>query len=77
MKILEDLKNTDTRRPVPAEIAYVYLGLEDKDRAFEWIEKAFALKSEWLVHTKFDPVFDGIRSDERFGNLLLRIGIPP
>jgi tetratricopeptide (TPR) repeat protein len=77
LKILEDLKNTDARRPVPAEIAYVYLGLSDTDRAFEWIEKAFALKSEWLVHTKFDPVFDGIRSDPRFRNLLMRIGIPP
>jgi hypothetical protein len=77
MKILEDLNNTDTRRPVPAEIAYVYLGLRDKDRAFEWIERAFALKAEWLAHTKFDPVFDGLRSDPRFTTLLERIGIPP
>ncbi len=77
MKILEDLNNTDARRPVPAEIAYVYLGLGNKDRAFEWIEKAFALKSEWLAHTKFDPVFDLLRSDPRFTILLVRIGIPP
>jgi hypothetical protein len=56
--------------------AVVYAGLGDRDRAFEWLDKAFLERSTWLIHVKWDERFAGLRDDRRFGGLLKRIGLP-
>jgi TolB-like protein/DNA-binding winged helix-turn-helix (wHTH) protein/Flp pilus assembly protein TadD len=74
VKILNDLKN----RPQNAfsnapEIALVYVGLDQKDQAMSWLEKAFEERfSPWVL---MRPAFDPLRSDPRFQNLLHRIGL--
>jgi len=77
MKLLAELKSKSTRREVPLSwVAYIYVALGEKDRALEWLEKAFethALGSEML---KVDPVFDNLRSDQRFADLVRRVGLP-
>ncbi len=57
----------------PYEIAKVYSGLGDADRAFEWLEKAFQAHSPWLLKLKSDPNFANLRQDQRFQPLIQRI----
>lgn len=57
-------------------IAVIYAGLGDKDSAFEWLEKSFAVHEEDLINLKVRSAFDGLRSDPRFQDLLRRVGLP-
>jgi hypothetical protein len=58
------------------EIALVYAGLREKDQAFAWLEKAYAVRDKGLTFLKVDPCVDPLRSDPRFQNLLRRVGLP-
>ncbi len=57
----------------PINLAIVYIGLEDKDQAFVWLEKACEEHSEWVCKIRVDPVFDSLRSDSRFSTVIRRI----
>ncbi|HEY2933560.1 MAG TPA: winged helix-turn-helix domain-containing protein [Acidobacteriota bacterium] len=59
----------------PYFLARIYARLHDPDHALEWLQKAYSDHSEHLVGLKVDPVFDGLRSDPRFADLLRRIGL--
>jgi hypothetical protein len=54
----------------------IYVGLGDKDRAFEWFEKAYQEKTEELLMLKVEPQLDPVRSDPRFRDLVRRLGLP-
>jgi tetratricopeptide (TPR) repeat protein len=60
----------------PYEIAVIHAGLGDKDRAFEWLEKAFADRSTFLVYFRMDPRIWSLRDDPRFQDLLARMNFP-
>jgi len=60
----------------PMNIAFAYGNLDDKDKAFFWLEKAFAEKSDLLRATKTARPFDSLRSDPRYADLLRRMNIP-
>jgi TolB-like protein/DNA-binding winged helix-turn-helix (wHTH) protein/Tfp pilus assembly protein PilF len=75
-KILKHLAEQSKLRHVsPLSSAIVYLGLGDKDNAFDWLEKAYALRSPDITTLKVDPIFKSVRSDPRFTDLLRRIGL--
>jgi len=77
LKTLEDLRRlAHPRQPSPFLVALVYVGLDDTDRAFEWLEKAVEARSWESPMLKASPVFDNIRSDPRFPALLNRVGLP-
>jgi TolB-like protein/DNA-binding winged helix-turn-helix (wHTH) protein/Tfp pilus assembly protein PilF len=57
----------------PASIAWAYVGVGDKDRAFSWLEKAYAQHSNILHTLKVEPGFDSLRRDSRFQDLLSRV----
>jgi eukaryotic-like serine/threonine-protein kinase len=59
--------------PIAFAIAYTKLG--DRDRAFEWLEKAYAERAPWLTMMSADPDFEPLRSDPRFAVLEKRIGL--
>jgi hypothetical protein len=50
--------------------------LGDKEHAIEWLEKAFREKSPSTQFLKVDPVWDALRSDPRFQDLLRRMNFP-
>lgn len=52
-----------------------YVETGDRDRAFELLERMFQQRFEGLIYLKVDPVFDRLRSDPRFADLLGRIGL--
>jgi TolB-like protein/Flp pilus assembly protein TadD len=76
-KVVAELKDLSKRRYVaPFDIALVYMGLGDKSRALEWLEKAYEDHSDWLAWIKVWPQFDSLRSEPRFQDLLRRLGLP-
>jgi len=77
MKALEDLRRLNQpRRPSPFQVALIYVGLDDMDRAFEWLDKAVDARNWETPMIKANPIFEPIRSDPRFPALLRRIGLP-
>ena len=57
----------------PYDVAILYVGLGDNDRAFEQLNKAYEDRAGWLIHLNVEPIFDPIRSDPRFGALVRRM----
>ena len=75
--ILGDLQQRSAKRYIsPAAIAVIYAALGEKDLAFASLEKAFERRDMLLVLLKTDPMFDGLRDDPRFTDLLNRVGLP-
>ena len=60
----------------PMAFAVIYAHLDKKDQAFHWLEEAYKERSIFLIFLKTDPQFDNLRSDQRFMELLKRIGLP-
>jgi TolB-like protein/Tfp pilus assembly protein PilF len=58
------------------EIALIYAGLGDKDRAFAWLEKALAAHDKGMTYLKIDPCLDPLRNDPRFRDLMRTVGLP-
>lgn len=78
LQVIEALKAASKQSFVPALfVALVYAGLEDKDQAFTWLEKAYEERFSRLAYLKVEALWDPLRSDPRFADLLRRVGIPP
>ncbi len=58
------------------ELVVVYTGLDDKDKAFAWLEKAFEDHSVFLVFLKLEPLMEILHGDARWSDLERRIGLP-
>jgi tetratricopeptide (TPR) repeat protein len=77
-KVIDEMQALAAQRYIePIFVAWVYVGLAEKDHVFEWLEKAYADHSWSLVFLKVDPRWDPIRSDPRFADLLRRINLAP
>jgi serine/threonine-protein kinase len=61
----------------PFEIALVHIGLGEKDKAMDWLEKAKTEHDPFLIYIKVDPNFDSLRNEPRFQKLLTSIGFTP
>jgi hypothetical protein len=59
----------------PEVLAGAYASIGDRERAFEWLDRAFESRSFGVVWTRDFPPFDPLRSDPRFAQMLRRIGI--
>ncbi|PWT90979.1 MAG: hypothetical protein C5B55_08875, partial [Blastocatellia bacterium] len=69
--ILQQLGALERRRYVSGlYFAIVYAGLKDKDHAVEYLNKAFESRHPGLVLIRIEPMFDGLRSDARFQQLV-------
>lgn len=58
----------------PCYIVFIYAGLGEKDKAFEWLNKGFEVRDDWFVGLKPSPMFDSLCSDPRFEVLLKKTG---
>lgn len=75
-KVLQELIHKSRQGYASAYgIAVVYAGLGERDRAVEWLNKAYEDRSIEMTDVKIDPRFDGLRSDPRFTDLLRRMKI--
>ena len=76
--VLAELLERSKTRHVPGYwIAVVHSGLRDRDRTFEWLERAYQEREGILTTLNVDPFFDGVRDDPRFTSLIRRIGFVP
>ena len=55
--------------------AIAYLGVGDNEKAVDWLVKAYQQRTNELTKLKADPVFDPLRNDPRFQDLLRRVGL--
>jgi serine/threonine protein kinase/TolB-like protein/predicted negative regulator of RcsB-dependent stress response len=77
-RTLERLAALSTKRYVsPAHVAFVYMGLGDRDQSFAWLAKARDERSVFVRFIKVDPLFDPLRSDPRFAELVKSVGVQP
>jgi adenylate cyclase len=59
----------------PTTLAMIYAAFGDKDEAFARLEKIIQERGVQIEKLKVQPLFDPIRSDPRFTDLLRRIGL--
>lgn len=45
--------------------AMIYMGLDEKDQAFEWLEMSYEERDTWIICLR-SPIYDNLRSDPRF-----------
>jgi TolB-like protein/Flp pilus assembly protein TadD len=57
------------------DVALIYAGLAENERALEWLEKAYAEHNCWLGFLNIEPRFHSLRPDPRFAALLKRVGL--
>jgi eukaryotic-like serine/threonine-protein kinase len=75
--LIEVLKNTSQKEYVsPYELAVYYALMGDRDRTFEWLEKAYTERSGRLEYVKVEEFFEPFHSDPRYIDLLKRMGLP-
>jgi len=59
----------------PADFAYAYARIGDRDHAIEWLEKSYQQRESVLAFLRVFPLLDPVRSDPRFVELCRRIGL--
>ena len=76
LQVIKELENMSGEELDQAHfIAKIYAALNDKDQTFSWLNRGLASGAIGNFY-KDDPVWDPIRSDPRFADLLKRMGIP-
>src|SRR5262249_26332821 len=75
LKILGELSALSQRRYVsPFDIAVVHVGLDDRTSAFRCFEEAYQQRVFRIIELTM-PMYDTLRSDSRWQNLVRRIGL--
>jgi TolB-like protein/DNA-binding winged helix-turn-helix (wHTH) protein/tetratricopeptide (TPR) repeat protein len=76
-KLLHKLMTDSTKHYVsPYYIAIVYAGIGKSEQAMDWLERAYADRSNGLVFLKVDPQLDSLRINPRFKALQARLHLP-
>lgn len=74
LQTIEELIKRSEHSYVPSTlIAATYAALGDKDEAFKWLHKAVEQRDGILTFINVDPVFEDLRSDSRYAEVLKRI----
>src|SRR5262249_37828091 len=75
---LDELRRLSSRCYVsPVLSALVWAGLGDNDQAFAWLDRAVADRARWLGECLVAALFDPLRPDPRFNDLLRKVGLVP
>jgi TolB-like protein/class 3 adenylate cyclase/Tfp pilus assembly protein PilF len=75
-KVLKELTGFLQRgHKVQFDIALVYHGLGNREKALDWLEKAFAVETNWIPEMKVDPLWQDLRSEPRIRALFRKTGL--
>jgi tetratricopeptide (TPR) repeat protein/tRNA A-37 threonylcarbamoyl transferase component Bud32/TolB-like protein len=69
LKIISELKKAENYVP-PQEMAIIYIGLVEKDKALRYLNESFKERHGALISLRVEPLFDSLRGDPKFGELL-------
>ena len=61
---------------LPYQAAEVYAWRGEKDKAFEWLDRAYELHDASFIYYTFDPLLHNLRDDPRYHALLKKLGLP-
>jgi serine/threonine-protein kinase len=76
MSLLRGLEQrAETGYVSPVAFATVYLGLNDRSQALDWMERARDERRGWLVYLRVNPIFDPVRGTPRFEQLVEEVGL--
>ena len=75
-RLIRELQDVSTKRYVsPYGMAQIYAALNDKEQTYKWLETGYRDRAVWMSYLAVDPVFDSVRSEDRFQDLLRRVGL--
>jgi serine/threonine-protein kinase len=73
-KLLAELQDRAGRTYVPPyHVAMIHAGLGDDDGVFQWLDRSFDDRSNWVIFLNRSPIFDHLHGEPRFQNLLRRL----
>jgi hypothetical protein len=76
LRIAHELQTSSRKRYVsPYGLAQIYAALGSKNDTFKWLQTAYDDRAVWMGYLAVDPIFDRYRSDQRFQELLRRVGL--
>jgi len=76
-RILRDIKTRSQHGYVsPWWLAIIYCGLGDKSQALLWLERAYSQLEHAMVILNLCPMFDNLKPDPRYQDLISRVGLP-
>ena len=77
-KLIAELEERAKNEYVPPlEFAIAHVGLGNRDKAFEYLEKAYEERFANLIYLAVEPLFGSLRSDPRFDHLAQRLKLNP
>lgn len=77
LEVLEELKKRSERSYVPPTLmALTYAALGEQNEALKWLNKAFQDRDGILPFSKVDPMFEDLRSNPQYAEVLERVGLP-
>ena len=74
IRIIDGFENS-SEYVSPDSIAQAWSGLGERDKAFDWLERAYSARSNKIVDLKIEPAFYKLHSDPRFSDLLKRMNL--
>jgi serine/threonine-protein kinase len=75
-EVLAQLQTFPMNRDVsPFYLAMIHAGLGDKEQAIRWLENAVEERYNWVVWLRTEPMFERLRGEERFIELVRMIGL--
>jgi TolB-like protein/Flp pilus assembly protein TadD len=75
-KVIDELMAESSQRYVsPLDIAAFYSVMGEREKAFEWLEKAYSEPAPWLIELNVNHDWEPIRDDPRFLKMLRNLGL--
>lgn len=75
--LLDELHAVAKQRHIPPSwFAFISMNLGETDRALRWLEAALQERDPYLLQAKVSPMYDAVRGDARFQDLLRRLNLP-
>ena len=86
IRILDELKKEPIQPPpkspfIPPppdtsfDIGLVYMGLGEHEQAIDWLQKAANERTAEIIHIKCEPIYEKMRVEPRFQELMRKIGL--
>lgn len=75
-KVLKELIALSDKGTIPLFIIpWIYFSLDERDKAFEWIERGFEENDPLLMWIKSDPIFRRLEGDPKYNEMLKKLGL--
>lgn len=75
LRLIEELEKKGSEGGAAFNMAVAWVGLGDHDRAFAYLDRAYEQRLYLLRYVVYDTVYDPIRGDPRYADLMRRMGL--